>query len=69
MWIFSAPGVKSRPVIVVHITGLIREMPTETVAAARKASSGQVLVSCSPGKNKQAIIQISNVFMRKATGG
>lgn len=41
-------------------------MPTETVAAARKASFGQV-VSCS--KNNQAIIPISNVFMRKVRGG
>lgn len=43
-------------------------MPTETVAAARKPSFGQV-VSCSSGKNNQAIIPIFNVFMRKIGGG
>lgn len=40
-----------------------------TVAAARKASLRQVVISCSPGKNNQAIIQISDVFMRKFRGG
>lgn len=43
-------------------------MPTETVAAARKASFGQV-VSCSPGKNNRAIIPTIDVFIRKVRGG
>lgn len=53
----------------VHKIRLFREVPTETVAAARKASLGQVVISGSPGKNNQAIIQISDVFMREVRGG
>lgn len=52
----------------VRMVRLIRRVPAETVAAARKASLGQV-VSCSPGKNNQAIIQIPNVFIRNIIGG
>lgn len=52
----------------VRFARLIRHIPTEAVAAARKASFGQV-VSCIPGKNNQAIIPVSNVFVRKVRGG